>query len=107
MNKKQERLRILLFEEGDTWAAQCLEYDIAAQGVTQEEAAQRLAVTIAAELELRTGDLSDIPPPPENLIRLYQQGHSPTNTLARQVRDWGKSLMGPGPEQVAPEWRVA
>ena len=107
MSKMHEKLRILLFEEGSAWAAQCLEHDIATQGPTMEEAAQRVAVIIAAELELRNGDLSDIPPPPQNLIRLYQRGDSPTNTLAHQVRDWGKSLRGEFPGQMAPEWRVA
>ena len=64
----QEKLRILLFEEDGTWAAQCLEHDIAAQGKTMEEAARCLAITIVAELEMRDGDLSDIEPPPRELV---------------------------------------
>ena len=60
MGTMQEKLHILLFEEGDTWAAQCLEHDIAAQGNTMEEAAECLAFTIVAELEMRDGDLTGI-----------------------------------------------
>ena len=107
MRTMQERLHILLFEEGDTWAAQCLEHDIAAQGKTMEQAAECLAFTIVAELEMRDGDLSEIQPPPQELRALYQEGAEVPASVETDPRKFGRDLWGQIPSLSMPEWRVA
>ncbi len=107
MRKMQKRLHILLFEEGDTWAAQCLEHDIAAQGRTMEEAAECLAFTIVAELEMRDGDLSEIQPPPQELRDLYQAGAEVPGSVEEDPQKFGRNLWGQLPSFSMPEWRVA
>ena len=107
MRTMHEKLHIILFEEGDTWAAQCLEHDIAAQGKTMEEAAECLAFTIVAELEMRDGDLSEIQPPPEELRELYQAGSEVPGSVENDPRKFGRSLWSQLPSVSMPEWRVA
>ena len=42
-------LRIIAFQEGDSWIAQCLEYDISAQASDLDELSARIDATIDAE----------------------------------------------------------
>ena len=107
MRAMHEKLHIILFEEGDTWAAQCLEHDIAAQGKTMEEAAECLAFTIVAEFEMRDGDLSAIQPPPQELRELYQSGAEVPESVEDDPQKFGRSLWGQLPNFSTPEWRVA
>ncbi|HMR33960.1 MAG TPA: hypothetical protein PKA13_21535 [Geminicoccaceae bacterium] len=44
-------VRAVVFQEGDVWVAQCLEYDICAQANTVNEAKARLLATIRFEYE--------------------------------------------------------
>lgn len=44
------KLSVLLLLEGDTWVAQCLEYDIAAQGKTIPAAKEAFARTFAGQV---------------------------------------------------------
>ena len=44
-------IRVIAYREGDQWVAQCLEYDIAAQGPDFQEAMLRLTMTVNAECE--------------------------------------------------------
>jgi hypothetical protein len=44
-----ERLKILLFTEGATWIAQCLQFDITAQGDSHKKALERLEVLFWAQ----------------------------------------------------------
>ena len=72
-----------------------------------EEAARCLAITIVAELEMRDGDLSEIEPPPQELVDLYHAGAEVQNSLVRKVREFGRSRWGDLPVFDAPKWRVA
>ena len=45
-------LSVLLLNEGDTWIVQCLEHDIAAQGVSPKAALEALGWTIGAHILL-------------------------------------------------------
>lgn len=45
-------LSILLVKEGKAWAAQCLEFDIAAQGKTKEKAKRAFEKTLIGQLIL-------------------------------------------------------
>ena len=44
-----EQIRVVVFQEGDLWVAQCLEYDIGAQGADLDELQDRLMAVIDAE----------------------------------------------------------
>ena len=44
------KLSVLLLREGETWVAQCLEYDIAAQGKTIAEAKAAFALTFSGQV---------------------------------------------------------
>ncbi|HVB83088.1 MAG TPA: hypothetical protein VNE82_24455 [Candidatus Binataceae bacterium] len=45
-------LSVLLFNEGETWVVQCLEYDIVAQGESPRAALEALGWTIGAHILL-------------------------------------------------------
>jgi len=58
-------VRVVVFEEGDSYVAQCLEHDIAAQAGDIESVLDRLELTIEAELAMRgQQDLRGISPAP-------------------------------------------
>lgn len=44
------KIRIVLFKDGDTWCAQCLEYDIGAQATDLNDLPIRLSLAIQADL---------------------------------------------------------
>ena len=44
------RFSVLLLREGDGWVAQCLEYDLAAQGKTIADAKEAFAKTFAGQI---------------------------------------------------------
>jgi hypothetical protein len=52
MQQKNEDIRAVIFQEGDQWVAQCLEYDIGAQAHDLETVQHRLGV--ALEIERQT-----------------------------------------------------
>lgn len=61
---------VLLFRESGIWIAQCLHYDIAAQGASPMEALQRLQNSFVAHVLVGIQDdqlvlLGDIPPAPK------------------------------------------
>lgn len=86
------KLRILVFKEiQDAWSAQCLEHDIAAQGETIQEALQQLALVIIGELTMRNGDLSEIGPPPDEIIDMFTNKGAKINKepkLRNLLSDW-------------------
>ena len=44
---KRQAFRVVLFKEGKTWSAQCLEFDIATQAKTPRDLAFAIACVIA------------------------------------------------------------
>jgi predicted RNase H-like HicB family nuclease len=42
-------LRVVFYKEGDSWIAHCLEFDLAGDGATRDEALGRLAEAIALQ----------------------------------------------------------
>ncbi len=49
MEDRNLALRAVVVPDGGLWAAQCLEYDIGAQGRTVEESIERLGAAVRAE----------------------------------------------------------
>lgn len=70
-------ISVLLLEDGDLWAAQCLEFDLGGQGATQEEAAAALSRHLLAQVTvdrmLGKEPLADILRAPERYWELYKQ----------------------------------
>ena len=66
------QLRAVLFEEGGSWSAQCLEYDIAAQAKTlldlHDEIARVLAAHIAASVQMGREPFEGIQPAPKRFL---------------------------------------
>lgn len=44
-------IRVIAYRDGDSWVAQCLEYDISAQGSDFDTAMQRLEIVVNAQCE--------------------------------------------------------
>jgi hypothetical protein len=68
-------LRILFFEDGDHWVAQCLEYDIGAQAPDLETLHARMRVALVAEcgasMELHGEAFAGIEPAPAFFQNLW------------------------------------
>lgn len=60
------RLNILLFQEGNTWVAQCLERDVAGQGKTIDEATSAFERTFVGQIII---DVHNNEPPLGNIQR--------------------------------------
>lgn len=75
-NAEPITLRIVAFKEGDAWAAQCLEYDIAAQGPTPEVVMRRMNNALCREAEYthehNGAPFKGIDPAPEFFVALYE-----------------------------------
>ena len=63
-------LSVLLFNEGETWVVQCLEYDIVAQGESPRAALEALGWTVGAHIlldrEKRRKPFSTLQPAPDS-----------------------------------------
>jgi hypothetical protein len=61
---------VLLHRDGDAWVAQCLEYDVAAQGVDIPDAKDNFLSTLEAQIRFDLADgktpLADLPPAPRS-----------------------------------------
>jgi hypothetical protein len=77
--EKVSHLRAVLFEEGDSWSAQCLDYDVAAQAETlwelPEELARVLAIHIAASAQMNREPFAGIPAAPLRFWELFERGN--------------------------------
>lgn len=71
-------LSVLFIRDGDCWVAQCLEYDIAAQGKTLEEVNEALERTFVGQilLDVRRGKepLQGIPKAPKLYWERFEHG---------------------------------
>ena len=71
------KIRVVIFQEGGMWVAQCLEYDIGAQAASMDKLHERLTVALEAERQesLARNDepFADIAPAPEFFHRLWEK----------------------------------
>jgi hypothetical protein len=71
-------IRAVLFEEGGSWSAQCLDYDIAAQAKTlldlHDEIVRVLAVHVSASAQLGGEPFAGVKPAPKKFWDLYADG---------------------------------
>ena len=72
-----DTIRVVMFEEAGQWVAQCLEYDIAAQGPDLDSLNERLDVILKAELReslARHGTpFAGIGPAPDRYQRMWDR----------------------------------
>jgi len=84
MTGEQMLLRVVVFQDGDAWIAQCLDYDICAQGPNLDAVRKRFNVVMAAEIDessRRNGaPLSGIGPAPQWLQDKWQEPESTFST---------------------------
>jgi hypothetical protein len=69
-----EPLRVIVLKDGDRFVAQCLEIDIASQGVSEADALAKLKLLFRAEADAareKGTNLSDIGPAPERFHAIY------------------------------------
>ncbi|OLE51961.1 MAG: hypothetical protein AUG51_20425 [Acidobacteria bacterium 13_1_20CM_3_53_8] len=70
-------VRVLFLREGDSYVAQCLEYDIAAQGKTMPEVKRAFELTLAGQMELdvRSGKqpFEGIPKAPDTYWEMFDK----------------------------------
>lgn len=76
--KKKLRIRAVILEDGDLWAVQGLDYDIAAQGDSVHEAMQSFQRVVIAQvlldLEKKRIPFADIPKAPDEFWEMFDEG---------------------------------
>ena len=75
-----QELRVVVFQEEGYWIAQCIEYDIGAQGKTYRDMAEHFALALTLELGESTNrhgePFAGIDPAPAYFQRLWEQRSS-------------------------------
>lgn len=66
-----DALRVIVLRDGDLFYAQCLEYDIAAQGKTADEAVERLGIALRQERKEAVESGIEIGPAPDHYQKMY------------------------------------
>jgi hypothetical protein len=77
MKQESGGLRAVIFQDGDVWVAQCLEYDIGAQAQDLDTVRRRLAVAIEIErqtsLEIHGKDFAGIDEAPAHFFEMWEK----------------------------------
>jgi len=63
-----DELKVVVFQEGGLWVAQCLDHDVCAQGPDLETVHARLHVALTAE-----DNLESLPKAPEHFFKLWDR----------------------------------
>lgn len=102
---KVMHIRVIAFQEGDVWCAQCLEHDIAVQAIDipnlRDALKQAFIDQIQISLDLGVEPFSNIPPAPQAFYRIYDRA-AKDNSRVQEKLDV-KSGTGP---VVHPELRL-
>jgi len=79
----KEMIRIIVFKDGGSWVAQCLEHDICAQADDLEALRSRIDATIDAEYSFSVGQkkkpFEGIPPAPKHYHEMWERRSSFTS----------------------------
>ena len=85
-----EALRVVAFREGETWVAQCLEYDIQAQGSTFQCATRRLRGAVSSEARYTTDKHGEpfkgIDAAPSMYVDLFESAEQPMHADNVEMR---------------------
>ena len=72
-----DQIRVVMFKDGDIWVAQCLEFDIGAQGKDLDQLHARLVIAINLELQeslkVNGKPFAGIDPAPAQYERMWGQ----------------------------------
>ena len=103
---KVSHLRAVLFEEGDAWSAQCLDYDVTAQAETlwelPAELARVLTIHVAASVQMKREPFAGLPTAPLRFWELYEGGNRYEGKLPTFSLENGTAL-----PSITPDLRVA
>jgi hypothetical protein len=97
MDGQATQIRAVIFRDGTTWAAQCLEYDIGVQAPDLDTLQFRLSVALDAEMhegiDRHGAPFAGIEPAPEHYHQMWEEGSGtfqPTNP--HPIRDNGETV---------------
>ena len=80
----------ILYQEGEHWIAQCLEFDITAQAPSLPDLQKVFAMKVAAEmsisLDLGKEPLTDLPPAPDFFWRMFAEATVTVSAESQPVR---------------------
>lgn len=89
-NERAFHISAILFEEGDWWSAQCLEYDIAAQARTLNDLLYELERVLVSHLsiaeQLGRKPFEGLDPAPQKFWELYQKSRARVETEGSPFR---------------------
>ena len=87
------KLRILIAQDGADLVAQCMDYDIGAQGHDIETVLRRLALTFGAEMRVRQEELGSpfagLEPAPADIRRMWC---APTDAIEARIKELEEAL---------------
>lgn len=87
---KHDAIRVIVYRDGESWIAQCIEYDIAAQGCDFDTAMRRLTGTVNAEcrytLEKHGEEFAGIDPAPAVYADRFEQAQQSLRTDSMELR---------------------
>ncbi|MCP4650270.1 MAG: hypothetical protein GY853_09370 [PVC group bacterium] len=90
--KKTITIKILLIQDDDLWSAQCLNYDIAAQGRTKEEAQDTFEKTFLGQIILDIKENKDplegIGKAPQKFWDMFRGAEQPEDPRRFCAPDW-------------------
>ncbi len=77
MNRENDGLRAVIFQDGDLWIAQCLEYDIGVQAYDLDTVRRRLDLAVEIErrtsLEIHEKEFAEIDPAPTRFFEMWER----------------------------------
>jgi hypothetical protein len=89
-------VRVILYQEGDRWIAQGLEFDVTARGSSPPDAAERFLAKMGAELVMSeelgdTSPLSGVNQAPEKFWRMWADARMSVDSERLPIRLMGQA----------------
>lgn len=89
-NDTHDTIRVVVYRDGEAWIAQCVEYDICAQGKDFDTAMRRLIGTVNAESDYTMKkygkEFAGIDPAPSVFADKFEAGTQPLTTNGMELR---------------------
>jgi hypothetical protein len=91
MKRGSTTIRAVIFQDGNIWVAQCLEYDIGAQAPDPETVRLRLEAAIEIErrtsIEVHGSEFAGIDPAPTRFFRMWESESRTLRTRSERNSD--------------------